>query len=69
MNSSIYLYHLFDVADEINLNLVEALWTSRNKIASRLRLEKVSPQSITFKDPPVLVELGSHELTLAGRST
>lgn len=67
MNSSIYLYHLFDVADEINLNLVEALWTSRNKIASRLRLEKVSPQSITFKDPPVLVELGSHELTLAGQ--
>ncbi len=63
MNSSIFIYHLFDVADEINLDLVEALWTSRNKIASRLRLEKISPRSITFKNPPVLVELGSHEMT------
>ena len=66
MKSSIYIYHLFDVADEINLDLVEALWTSRNKIASRLRLEKVSPHSISFKDPPVLVELGNHEMTFAG---
>lgn len=65
MNSSIFIYHLFDVADEINLDLVEALWTSRNKIASRLRLEKISPRSITFKNPPVLVELGSHEMTFA----
>lgn len=67
MNSSIYLYHLFDVADEIDLTLVEALWTSRNKIASRLRLEKSAPGSITFKDPPVLVELGSHEMNIAGK--
>lgn len=66
MKSSIYIYHLFDVADEINLDLVEALWTSRNKIASRLRLEKISPHSISFKDPPVLVELGNHEMTFAG---
>lgn len=68
MNSSIFIYHLFDVADEINLDLVEALWTSRNKIASRLRLEKISPRSITFKNPPVLVELGSHEMTFAGNT-
>ncbi|MEA5091665.1 MAG: hypothetical protein VB014_03195 [Acidaminococcaceae bacterium] len=60
-----FIYHLFDVADEINLDLVEALWASRNKIASRLRLEKVSTDSITFKDPPVLVELGSHEMDFA----
>jgi len=66
MNSSIIVYRLYDVADEINLELVEALWTSRNKIASRLRLQKISPRSITFKDPPVLVELGSHEMTFAG---
>ena len=65
MNSSMFIYHLFDVADEINLDLVEALWASRNKIASRLRLEKVSTDSITFKDPPVLVELGSHEMDFA----
>lgn len=68
MNSSMYIYRLYDVADEINLDLVEALWTSRNKIASRLRLEKVSTDSITFKDPPVLVELGSHEMTFANET-
>ncbi len=68
MNTSMIVYRLFDVADEINLDLVQALWTSRNKIASRLRLDRISTKSITFKDPPVLVELGSHEMTFNGRT-
>lgn len=34
MNTSMIVYRLFDVADEIDLDLVQALWTSRNKIAS-----------------------------------
>ena len=67
MNTSMIVYRLFDVADEINLDLVQALWTSRNKIASRLRLDRISTKSITFKDPPVLVELGSHEMELAAK--
>ena len=49
MNTSMIVYRLFDVADEINLDLVQALWTSRNKIASRLRLDRISTKSITFK--------------------
>ena len=40
MNTSMIVYRLFDVADEIDLDLVQALWTSRNKIASRLRLDR-----------------------------
>ena len=64
MNTSMIVYRLFDVADEIDLDLVQALWTSRNKIASRLRLDRISTKSITFKDPPVLVELGSHDIKL-----
>lgn len=64
MRSSIIVYRLYDVADEINLDQVQALWLSRNKIASRLRLDRISTKSITFKDPPVLVELGSHELMI-----
>ncbi len=67
MNNSIIIYRLFDIADEINLDNVQALWAARNKIASRLRLERVSPKAIAFKDPPVCVELGSHELFLAGK--
>lgn len=35
MNTSMIVYRLFDVADEIDLDLVQALWTSRNKIASQ----------------------------------
>ena len=45
MNTSMIVYRLFDVADEINLDLVQALWTSRNKIASRLRLDRISTKS------------------------
>ena len=59
MNTSMIVYRLFDVADEINLDLVQALWTSRNKIASRLRLDRISTKSITFKDPPVSCEPSS----------
>ena len=29
MNTSMIVYRLFDVADEIDLDLVQALWTSR----------------------------------------
>lgn len=64
MNGSIIVYRLFDIADEIDLDQVQALWAARNKIASRLRLERVSPKAIAFQDPPVSVELGSHEILL-----
>ena len=56
MRTNIIAYRLFDVADEINLDQVQAIWHSRNKISSRLRLDRISTKSITFHDPPVLVE-------------
>jgi len=68
MQTSIIIYRLFDVADEINLDDVQAVWLSRNLIASRLRLSRTMAQSLTFKNPPVLVELGMHELALAGET-
>ncbi len=68
MNSAIIVYRLFDIADEIDLDHVQALWAARNKIASRLRLERVSPKAIAFKNPPVSVELGSHEIALGEKS-
>ena len=67
MKTSIYTYRLYDVADEINLDSVQALWMSRNKIASRLRLNRISIRSIQFQNPPVLVALGSHELKIGGK--
>ena len=66
MRTNIIAYRLFDVADEINLDQVQALWHSRNKISYRLRLDRISTKSITFHDPPVLVELGYHEMNIGG---
>ena len=66
MRTNVIAYRLFDVADEINLDQVQALWHSRNKISSRLRLDRISTKSITFHDPPVLVELGFHEMNIGG---
>ena len=66
MRTNVFAYRLFDVADEINLDQVQAIWHSRNKISSRLRLDRISTKSITFHDPPVLVELGYHEMVIGG---
>ena len=66
MRTNVIAYRLFDVADEINLDQVQALWHSRNKISYRLRLDRISTKSITVHDPPVLVELGYHEMNIGG---
>ena len=66
MRTNVFAYRLFDVADEINLDQVQAIWHSRNKISSRLRLDRISTKSITFHDPPVLVELGYHAMVIGG---
>lgn len=64
MQSTIIIYRLFDVAEEINLELAQTLWLNRNQFASRLRFSRIHTKSMTFKDPPVIVELGSHEIKL-----
>ena len=64
MNTSMIVYRLFDVADEIDLDLVQALWTSRNKIASRLSMDRISTKTITFKDTQGHVENGYNDMKL-----
>jgi hypothetical protein len=68
MRTSMIVYRLFDVADEINLEQVQALWITRNAIVSRLRLDRISTKSITFANPPILVELGSHDMEFCGKT-
>ncbi len=65
MHNAILLYRLYDVADEINLELVEKIF-SAEKPTSRLRLVRVPPKSIHIENPPVGVELGSDRVTLGG---
>ena len=56
MPNSIWLYRLYDVAEEINLNLVEQILAD-TRSASRVRLYRFPSQSIYFHDPPVAMVL------------
>ncbi|MCL6635115.1 MAG: hypothetical protein K6T29_05025 [Peptococcaceae bacterium] len=55
--NSIWVYRLYDVAEEIKLDLVERI-LARAHPTSRMRLSRIRPKSIQFKNPPVAVELG-----------
>ena len=68
MSCSMVLYRLYDVADNIDLNKAQDLWSASNQISSRLRLARVSPKAIAFKAPPLTVELGMQEIPVAGRN-
>ena len=68
MSCTLVLYRLYDVADNIDLNKAQSLWSASNQISSRLRLARVSPKAIAFKVPPLTVELGTQEIPVAGRN-
>ncbi|MBO8127985.1 MAG: hypothetical protein H0Z39_02130 [Peptococcaceae bacterium] len=61
MLGSIWIYRLYDVAEEIDLVKAEEILSQRKKV-SRLRLLKVRPKSISFKDPPISMNLESDQL-------
>lgn len=66
MKNSILVYRLFDIAEEINLEQVEEI-LAREHQASRMRLSRIRPKSIQFKNPPVAVELGDCPVTIGSR--
>lgn len=63
MKNSILVYRLFDVAEEINLDFVEKN-LAQQRPTSRMRLSRIRPKSIQFKNPPVAVELGEHPVKI-----
>jgi len=67
MKNSICVYRLFDVAEEINLEQVEKIlaWA---RPTSRMRLSRIRPKSIQFKNPPVAVELGECPVTIGAQN-
>lgn len=67
MSLSILIYRLYDTADEIELGTAQSVWSTQNQV-SRLKLTRVPPKAIAFKNPPVTVELGTYELAIAGRT-
>lgn len=67
MNNSIWVYRLFDTAEEINLEKVEEILAHGHQ-ASRMRLSRIRPKSIQFKNPPVAVELGDCQVAIGRRN-
>ena len=63
MQNSIWLYRLFDIAEEINLEKVEKILV-QNKPTTRMRLARIKPKSMQFKNPPVTVELDGGKVDL-----
>lgn len=66
MQDSIWLYRIYDVAEEFNLPEVEAV-LAREKPTGRMKLSRVRPKSIHIENPPVAAELGSENIILRGR--
>lgn len=66
MINSIWIYRMYDIAEEIKLDMVEQI-LSHVKPAARLRLSRIRPKSIHIKNPPVTMELGAEQITLMGR--
>ncbi|SFR00331.1 hypothetical protein [Desulfoscipio geothermicus] len=65
MQTTVLLYRLYDVADEINLETVETILSAQST-TSRLRLSRIPPKSIHIQNPPVGVELGGGKVSLGG---
>ncbi|OPX88805.1 MAG: hypothetical protein A4E53_01764 [Pelotomaculum sp. PtaB.Bin104] len=57
MQNSIWIYRLYDVAEEIKLDRVEEILCHQHQ-TSRLRLSRTGPKSIQIENPPVAVDLG-----------
>jgi len=66
MNREIWLYRLYDCAEEFDLARIEEALSSRIP-TRRLRLSRAKSTSITMEYPPLSAEKGSFELTAAGR--
>lgn len=62
----IYVYHVFDIADAIDLRCVERVLKD-NPSAQRIKFRRSVPRSIQLSDPPVEFSLGAWQATLCGR--
>lgn len=63
MKNGIWLYRLYDTAEEFYLDKVEAT-LAKEKQTSRLKFTRVKPKSIIIENPPVSVTIGALEVNL-----
>lgn len=66
MANSIWLYRLFDVAEEINLEQAEKI-LAHTRSTSRVKLSRLPDRSIHFSNPPVLFNMGRVQVSLGTR--
>ncbi|RJX17245.1 MAG: hypothetical protein C4570_08430 [Ammonifex sp.] len=66
LRGSVWLYRLYDVALEIDLPWAERI-LSAEKPVSRLKLSRVRPKALEFKNPPLTVELEGTTLRIGDR--
>ncbi len=66
MANSIWLYRLYDVAEEIQLSRVEKI-LAESKPTARLKLSRIRSKSIHIPNPPVTVELGEERIVLLNK--
>ncbi|HAA90076.1 MAG: hypothetical protein XD63_1004 [Thermoanaerobacterales bacterium 50_218] len=57
MHGSIWVYRLYDVAQEIDLSRAGRILAAKKPVVSRLKLSKVHPKALEIKNPPLTVEL------------
>ncbi len=65
MRASVWVYRLYDVAQEIDLARSEEILAARNPV-SRLQLRRVPFKAMQFKNRPVTVELPGCPVDLGG---
>ncbi|MFH1454047.1 MAG: hypothetical protein ABIH00_08755 [Armatimonadota bacterium] len=63
MENSIWLYRLYDVAEDFNLNKVQET-LAKVKQTSRLKFTRVKPKSIIIENPPVSANIASIDINL-----
>src|SRR3989344_2944571 len=58
---SLFLYYCFDVAHEIKLDEIKKIFGKKPE-TSQLSYERLTPQYVQYKVPPLLVRLGKKEI-------
>lgn len=67
MPYEIWVYRLYDVAQEIDLSQIEAM-LFRDHPMRRMRLTKVRSKALSFKNPPLTFQLPASSVSLQGQA-
>lgn len=67
MVNSIWLYRMYDVAEEFDLNVVQSI-VRENQATHRMRLARVRAKSMIITNPPVSMDLGATGVMIDGVS-